>query len=289
MGCAYGSSRGRRVGKDSAQDREGRGEGRRKAETAASESEIRAGQQGRKTLEGRSTEERERNGQRPSESAGKRGRRRRNELLPRSRGEGVPGGRGGGKLVTSLRSEPASLVDRRCRVRAVLRYGSETGYRMVDGDGYVWRKGCNCRCRESKARLWILGVPGSSLKESGIENVTDGKSVFSLSGGNVDIGILRRPIELDGRWTYGNNGMTYAPEMLSQAWRVKCTSPIGHSGIPDQVVDAAQLTVEGTSQDDASAVCATEVDGALPSGVPRHATFEATACWRRVQALGCAD
>jgi hypothetical protein len=98
--------------------------------------------------------------------------------------------------------------------------GARQGTGWWTGTDTCGARGAIVGVGKSKARLWILGVPGSSLKESGIENVTDGKSVFSLSGGNVDIGILRRPFELDGMGTCGTNGMMDGPEMLSQAWRV---------------------------------------------------------------------
>ena len=68
-----------------------------------------------------------------------------------------------------------------------------------------------------------------------------------------------------------------ARDARSLAWCVEGAAPAAQGRAPDKVIGAAQLGVEGASQDDASAIGASEVDGALPPGVPGHATFKAAA------------
>ena len=71
--------------------------------------------------------------------------------------------------------------------------------------------------------------------------------------------------------------MDGADRAHSLAWSVESASPAVQSRAPDEVVDAAQLGVEGAGQNEARAVGVSGVDGALPPGVPGNAAFQATA------------
>ena len=71
--------------------------------------------------------------------------------------------------------------------------------------------------------------------------------------------------------------MDVSAETHSLAWCVEGTSPAVQCRAPDEIVRTAHLGVEGAEQDDARAVRATIVDGALPSGVPRNAALQAAA------------